>query len=141
MKSKTAIYIFKRDNWTETYEVHVSPTDQVMRAHVADVFKKLRIADPRRMEGWERTGGLVHPTNWTQGPFAYCFLVEKRLDGGYVSHEALHIAMAHERFIFRFGMSYGPECGEDEERLAYYLQACVSGIWEILYAHGHVKEY
>jgi hypothetical protein len=47
--------------------------------------------------------------------------------------------MAHERFVIRYGMDYGPQIGEDEERLAYYLTSSIKGVYNTLYENKHIR--
>ena len=107
-----------------------------MRKHI----EKIAESDgwPIPLEGWENTRGLVHPIFQYSGPFAYLFIAEDGLGAGIVAHECLHVTMAHERWVLRFGMNYGEGIGEDEERLAYFLTKCIKGVYDVLYEHKHI---
>jgi hypothetical protein len=138
MNSKAAVYIMRRDGWCDYFELHVSPTSAIMREHAEEVASRDGWTVPS--VGWDTTRGMVHPMLSLDGPFAYLFLAEDYLGAGVVSHECLHVAMAHERFVLRFGMAYGDQIGEDEERLAYFLTDTVKGVYNTLYEHGHIKQ-
>ena len=142
-KSKTVVYKMRRDGWLDYFELHISPTAQAMRMHAEAIYRKIEKPIP---EGWANTLGLVLPLScsvdgYFDGLFAFCFLNEASLGVGVVSHECLHVAMAHERFVMRFGMDYGDGkgCLEDEERLAYFLTDTVKGVYNTLYDNGHIK--
>lgn len=134
---KTKVYEMRRDGWTSYFELHVSPNPGSMRRHIAEEFKKNSFPLPGG--GVHDTVGLVQPINPKSGLFAICFLNEERLGAGVVAHECLHVALAHERFVIHFGMNYGGQCEEHEERLAYFLTDCVKGVYDSLYEHGHIK--
>jgi hypothetical protein len=68
------------------------------------------------------------------------FVAEDGLGVGIIAHECLHVAMAHERFVLCYGMNYGPQIDEDEERLAYFLTSTVRGVYDMLYEHEHIKQ-
>ena len=137
-KAYPCVYKMQRDGWLDHFEMHVSKTSEDMRSHIAKLFKEWGCDIP--IDGWAETRGLVHPVQPIEGPFAYLFLAEDALGVGVVAHECLHVATSHERFVLRFGMNYGDNIGEDEERLAYFLTSCVSGVYDTLYEHGHIKE-
>lgn len=136
-KSKTAVYIMRRDGWNDYFEMHVSPNAHAMRMHAEAIAKRDGWTVPS--EGWAETRGMVHPMQSIEGPFAYLFLNEDSLGSGIVAHECLHVAMAHERFVIRYGMDYGPQIGEDEERLAYYLTSSIKGVYNTLYENKHIR--
>lgn len=145
MKSKTAVYTMRRDGWRDYFELHVSPTAQAMRMHAEAIYRKVQHPLP---EGWIDTLGLVLPMFRASGGigdglFAFCFLNEANLGAGLVSHECLHVSMAHERFVLQFGMNYGDGFVggtiADEERLAYFLTDTVKGVYNTLYDNGHIK--
>jgi len=134
----TKIYTMKRDGWNDYFEMHVSKTDILMRKQAEKIAKRDGWAIPS--DGWQDTRGMVHPMSTISGPFAYLFLSEGSLGVGVVAHECLHIATSHERFVFRYGMDYGEQIGEDEERLAYFLSSCIKGVYKTLRENGHIKE-
>jgi hypothetical protein len=126
----------RRDGWNCYFELHVSKNARTMRKHIEKVSQVDGWNIPT--EEWENTRGLVHPIFAYTGPFAYLFIAEDGLGAGIVAHECLHVAMAHERLVLRFGMNYGPEIGEDEERLAYFLTKCIKGVYDVLYENKHI---
>jgi len=138
MGRKVAVYEMRRDGWRSYFELHVHPTVKSMRKTLAE--------DPFfNSDGLDTTDGCVCPvstmdtkTGERDGLFAYMHLNEEHLGVGIVSHECLHVALAHERMTM-FGMRYGDECGKDEERLAYLLTDIIRGVYDILYEHGHIK--
>lgn len=138
MKSKTCVYEMRRDGWTDYFELHVSPNAQAMRQHIIAEFGKYGF--PVDADRYQETHGLVRPILSPDGIFALCFLHEGMLGAGVVAHECLHVAMAHERFVLRFGMAYGSDIGTDEERLAYFLTDTVKGVYNTLYENGHIKQ-
>jgi len=137
MARKTAVYTMRRDGWNDYFEMHVSPTDKLMRNHAEEIAK--RDGWGIQLEGWNETQGLVHPMSSISGPFAYMFLSEDSLREDIVAHECLHIATSHERFVLRFGMDYGPQIGADEERLAYFMTSVIRGVYDILHEYKHIK--
>lgn len=134
---RTTIYEMRRDGWNDFFELHISKTDKDMRRHIEEVAKKEYWLDT--VLPLDRTLGLVHPFISTEPCFAYCFLSEEHLGTKIVAHECLHVAMAHERFVFCYGMDYGDECGPHEERLAYYFGEALDGVYATLIEHGHCK--
>ena len=134
----TKIYTIHREGWNEYFELHVSRNTKIMRAHIEELAKD---------QGWSEaakdlkdTEGMVHPVISNEDLFALLFLSQEHLGVGVVAHECLHVAMAHERFILRFGMEYGDglENLEHEERLAYFLTHCIRGVYNALYENGHI---
>jgi len=83
---------------------------------------------------------VINPTTGKRdGLFAYMHLNEEHLGVGVIAHECLHVAFAHERMIM-FDCSYGADCGQDEERLAYLLTDIIRGVYDVLYKNGHIKK-
>jgi hypothetical protein len=134
---KPKIYVMRREGWNDCFLLHIFKDSKSMRKYIVDLAKKEGWTVPT--DGWDETRGMVHPMITTDNVYAYMFLAEDSLGVGVVSHESLHVAMAHERYVLRFGMSYGPEVGSDEERLAYYLTSVTRGVYSILYENGHIK--
>lgn len=134
---KTVVYEMRRDGWLDYFEMHVSPNSKEMRSYIEFIAKRGGWEVPA--DKWEETRGMVHPMHSVAGPFAYLFLAEDYLGVGVISHECLHIAMAHERWVLRFGMGYGVEIGDDEERLGYFLSSAVRGVYNTLYENKHIK--
>jgi hypothetical protein len=138
---KTAVYTMKRDGWNDFFELHVCPNSKSLKVYAERFYKYNGWVLPE--EGLCGTLGLVHPEIEPKinKPYAHVFLSKENIGVGIVTHEALHLAMAHERFILRFGMNYGDgiENLDDEERLAYYLTSAIRGIYDILYDNGHIK--
>jgi len=134
---QTKMYKVERAGWTSYFDLFVSPSAKAMRAYIKKYFEAHNFLIPRV----DDTLGLVQPIQSKDGMFAACFLNENNLGVGTVAHECLHIAMAHERFVSRFGMDYGDgDSGlDDEERLAYLLTDTVSGVYNVLYDNGHIK--
>jgi len=131
----TSIYIMSKDDWLETWELHVSKTAKIMRKHI----KEFSLSSWGIIEtDLDDVLGMVHPVISPNECFAYCFLSEEDLGAGVVAHECGHVAFAHERLI-RFGMCYGNECNNNEERLLHYMTECLKGTYNILYDHGHIK--
>jgi len=139
------MYTLQRDGWTDFIHLFVDKTAKAMRRRIA----KRSVADKWKpihtLESLKDTLGLVQPiiSIDPSQPYAEVFLNEENLGVGIVAHECLHVAMAHERFVSRFAMNYGPGEGggslEDEERLAYYLTSVVKGVYNVLYDNGHCK--
>ncbi len=138
MKTKTVVYEMRRDGWRDYFELHVSPTASLMRKHAEEIAASDGWAVPA--DGWSDTMGMVHPVLSLDGPFAYLFLSEEALGVGVVAHECLHVATSRERFVNRYGMNYGDQIGEDEERLAYFLTSVIRGVYTTLYEHGHIAK-
>lgn len=141
MSKNTKIYIMKKDNYTDHYEMHVSKNVKIMREHIKDIYKENKWVIKYYID---EVKGLVSPiisnNSVNNHPYCYLFLNEDDLGVGTVAHECLHISMTHERFINRFKMNYGLQIGEDEERLAYYLTDVVKGVYNVLYENKHIKE-
>lgn len=93
------------------------------------------------------TCGLVQATNvrefpsegkqsWCSDHFATMFLNDEDLHRNkaeIVSHEALHCALAHERFVQHYSMDYSSSTDmEHEERLCYTHGRIVKGIYDAL---------
>jgi hypothetical protein len=136
---KTAVYDMRRDGWNDYFQLFVSPNAKAMRRLIASKFAKWGC--PLPTDGWTETRGMFKPISSDDGSFGCMFLAEDGLGVSIVSHECLHAAMAHERFILRFGMNYGPQIGNDEERLCYFFDNCLSGVYATLRENGHVKAY
>lgn len=134
---KTSVYAIHRDGWRDYFELHVSQTAKFMRKHIEVLFGEWGC--PLPTDGWAETRGLVHPVESFSGPFAYMFIAEDGTGVGVIAHECLHVALAHERYVLRYGMDYGEEIGEDEERLAYFLTSAIRGVYNVLYDNGHIK--
>ncbi len=71
----------------------------------------------------------------------YCIgdvlLYKGKLGGGMLSHEMLHCALWHDRFVNRnINGTYGSECGEAEERMAYLLYEYVRKLYNKLFTIG-----
>ena len=140
MSKLTHVYDIHRDGWKDWFQLHVSKTKEIMQRHVKAMNKKYRwnIFDIDAKE-FNLVLGCVQPVYHSEGCFAIMFLNEQALGGGVVAHECLHVAMAHERHVLQFKMDYGPECGEDEERLAYYLTEVVKSVNNVIYDNGHAE--
>lgn len=135
MKKLTQVYYLHRDGWKDWFAVHVSKTKGIMQRHIKSMDRKYGWKID--MEGFEHTLACVQPVYHDQGCFAIMFLNEQYLGVGTVTHECLHVAMAHERHVLQFGMDYGSEIGEHEERLAYYLTEVVKSVYNMIYENHH----
>ena len=124
MKGPT-VYEIRRDGWFPFFEVRLSHTPLLMRSDIISYFSKFHLAPP---SGLDETAALVHSVVDTSGLFCILFLNRERLTPEILCHEALHIAMSHERHVLGFLMSYGPSCGENEERLAYFQGRVFAGL-------------
>lgn len=132
-------------NVSETFTLIVTPTVNELRNEIKRIFRKIE----RETGDLSSTAGMFSPTclyhnpkylgEFTSDMSGFMFLSEDMLGAGYVAHECLHAAMAHERQRVRFDMSYGSDCNDHEERLAYYLTYCVKAVWNTLIDNGHVK--
>ena len=138
MSNTTKIYKLSRSDWNDEFELHISKTAKTMRNHIIKVAKDKWGIIYKGDEFYD-TLGMVHPIVSTDNLFAYCFLNEENLGAGIVAHECGHLAMAHERFVLRFGMDYGKDCNEDEERMLHYMTSCIKGVYDILYKNKHIK--
>lgn len=128
----------------ERFTLIVTPTVKELRSEIKRVFRKIE----KETDNLERVAGMFSPScvysngkypgEFYADMFGYMFLAEEKLGAGYVAHECLHAAMAHERQRIRFDMAYGDDCNDHEERLAYYLTDCVRAVWNTLIDNGHV---
>lgn len=136
-------------NVSESFTLIVTPNVKKLRFEIEKAFEKWDRDEPEaNLDG---CAGMFSPAcTFEKGPydgtftsdvFGTMFLAEDHLGVGYVAHECLHAAMAHERQRIRFDMNYGNDCDDHEERLAYYLTYCVREVWNTLIENGHVKEY
>jgi hypothetical protein len=124
------VYKLKRNGWNEWFELRISKTAKAMRY---DIVRMGKSWDKRYHIGdFSDTLGMVHPVLSTGYCFAYCFLNEENLTPGIIAHECGHLSMARERFIIRFGMDYGDDCNEHEERMLGYMTSCIDGIYDVL---------
>jgi hypothetical protein len=129
----------RRAIWNDYWKMRVYKTLKAMQSDLFDEGIETNID----------TLALVHPScgyspkgeeTIFYGPmFATLYVCEERMGSELLCHESVHIAMAHERYIMRFGMKYGEDCDEDEERLAYYTGRVFRGIVETLREHGHME--
>ena len=133
----TKVYEMRRENWIDYFELHVSKTQKEMVAHVRKFYTKMKHPLP---DDLSVTLGLCSPvaTGIGSGPFAYLFCNEENTGVGVVAHECMHVAMARERFVNKFSMSYGEQCGPHEERLLYLFSDIVKGVYDTLYENKHI---
>jgi len=134
-----AIYDMRRDSWNDYWQMRVYKTLKAMRAELAEEVidsngDTLALVQPS--SGYTPKG---EETIFNGPMFATLYVCEERMGSELLCHEAVHIAMAHERHVMRFGMKYGGTCDEDEERLAYYIGRVFRGIVETLREHGHME--
>ncbi len=136
------VYEMRREGWKAYFELHVSTTPTAMKEHAAETYRNYGLELPSE---WEGTVGLVCPlmrldavSGRSEGLFALMFVNEERCGTEVLCHECLHMALAYERHVLLFGMGYGEFCGENEERLAYFLGKTMAGVVETLREHGHI---
>lgn len=134
MSESTKVYSLRKNDWNDTFELHLSKTAKIMRNHINKMMRE-KFGIKNHTESND-TLGMVHPVLSTGNVFAYCFLNEENLTPGVIAHECGHIAMAHERFVLRFKMNYGDDCNDDEERMLHYMTSCIDGIYEVLKEHN-----
>ncbi len=141
-KKENTVYVMRREGWKAHFEVHVSPSARTMREHVAEIYERYGLILPSELDS---TLGLVCPimrldsiSGASDGLFAVMFVNMENCGTEILCHECLHVALAHERHVLMFGMDYGPECGEHEERLAYFLGAAMAGVVATLRENGHI---
>ncbi len=142
-------YTIRPDSqFLDTFMLHISKTKKIMHSDISRWAKNN--AEPIDIDSC--VAGLVHTmpvhefagdnNGWYNICFAHMFLNEERLSHLTISHECLHVAMAHERYITHFDMMYGGCYDSDieaEERLAYYLGKSVDAVMEKLSNGGHWK--
>lgn len=126
---KPKIYEMRKDGWNDYWEIYVFATCKDMQRYLREHW----------IECESDTRALVHPVRGGGLIYAECYLNEEYLGSGLLSHEMVHVAMAHERKN-GFGMNYGPEIGNDEERLAYFQGDCMDGCVNTLRDNGHIKK-
>jgi len=147
-KESARYSIFPVSNISESFTLVVSPTEKEMRAEIRKHLRKTEhyskdmylettagMFSPASM--WEK--GSIYPGTFSSDIFGIMFLSENCICPGYITHECLHAAMAHERSRIRFDMAYGDDCGENEERLAYYTGYCVKAVTDVLIQNGHAQ--
>lgn len=129
-------YKLKKDSCDKYFDMYVFKNQKEM----------LKYFKANDIEAEPDCGGLVQPhfhivrddgEKYICCKWATVFLYEGNLGAGVVSHEALHLAMTHERTIVGFNMQYGDDCTEVEERLAYTLTEVVQSIYSVLFANKH----
>lgn len=117
--SKTKIFTHQSEGWKWNWVTHISSTRKEMLKHISST---LSVFGAREVES-RHTAALVHPMECcgsrAEGKcVAHAFFNEEDLTPRVIAHEAVHIGMAVERFINYFGMQYGEQIDEHEERLA-----------------------
>ena len=135
-----AIYDMHRDGWNDYWRMAVYKTNKAMLKGLADEGIKDFTAD---------TLALVHPSatythkdeygGFASDMFATLFVSQENMGSEVLCHESVHIALAHERYVLRYGMDYGDDCNPDEERLAYFTGKVFRGIVETLRRHKHME--
>jgi hypothetical protein len=134
-------YVMRRDGWLDYFVMKVYSTPSNLRHGVTRDGGE---PDPT-CEGLVQPNVLLYRDGtlgaFSSTMFATVYLCEPRLrlSPGYLAHECLHIAFAHERFILRYKMEYGPQCSAQEERLAYYHMDIVDGVTKTLRKGGHIR--
>lgn len=79
------------------------------------------------------TPRLIHdliPGELSSNMFGTMFLTLECISPEYVAHECLHAALTRERVRLQYSMGYRDM--DDEERLAYYLTACIKGVYVVI---------
>jgi hypothetical protein len=125
------------------FSLHVSSTRKEMNRHIEAYAKSTWNV----VEHEPLTAGLCQATairefppegkrRWYSDQFATVFLNDEDLKKNgteIVPHEALHCALAHERFVMHYSMDYS-SCDdmEHEERLCYTHGRIVVGIYKAL---------
>ena len=130
----TAVYDIRRPGWADYFQLHVSGTAEEM------YHRAKRIAKPLSFTGIsDDDAAMVLPiyTICSDGLIAHMMLCQEYLSHGIIAHECLHVGMARERFLLRFGMDYGDGLTplDNEERLAYYVGDIVELVTECLTGH------
>jgi hypothetical protein len=125
------------------FSLHICPTRKAMNSHIARWAKSIGNAVVHDAA----TAGLVRSTSirefpaegklcWYSDHFATVFLNHEDLrkhGAEIVAHEALHCALAHERFVQHYSMDYSSSTNmEHEERLCYTHGRIVIGIYRAL---------
>lgn len=133
------IYEMRRDDWDDYWRMAIYKNNK----ELLEGLKNEGIDD-----GTTDTLALVRPTasytregefgDFTSSMYATLFLSLDNMGTELLCHESVHIGMAHERFIERFKMRYGDQCGKDEERLAYFIGSVMRGIVETLRENKHI---
>jgi hypothetical protein len=136
--------------FTDYFDLVVCATQRSMNAYIG----KYSESHGMSIEHDARTAGLVQPTQirefpalddrrWYSSHYATMFVNEEQLCIEIVAHECLHLAMAHERFVYHFNMCYGDgdkDDIKDEERICYYHGRVVETVFKLLHKHGHFKK-
>jgi len=134
---KPAVYKMKREGWKYYFELHVSRTTKAMLAHCKELGREAPLDTLAQVSPFCRSN---IGTKDFDGLFAIMFVSEENLGVGLLAHECLHVAMAYERFVNGFKMCYGPQCGDDEERLAYLMTDAIKGVVNTLRDNGHLHD-
>ena len=127
------------DQWTDSFEVHVSHDRKTMLEHIREWSKKNR---RNVYEADEETIAICCPTTgktlagsdavWESSMFAALFFNQEELDVEVIIHECDHLAFARERFVARFKCDYGPQCSMHEERHAHLISKAADGVIKTL---------
>jgi hypothetical protein len=73
------------------------------------------------------------PGTFTSNAFATMYLNQEWMGVDLLSHECVHLALAHDRFVLRYRMYYGTQCGAAEEALAYYQGDALNSLIKLLF--------
>lgn len=65
------------------------------------------------------------------------FFYKGNIGAGLMAHEMLHCALWHDRIVNKSDGSYGLECNDKEERLAYTLTELVAKLNKRLWKSGY----
>lgn len=132
-----------RDEKPEYYEMHVSETRDEMQKHIEEFYKLRGFTCP----DYSETLGMVLAVSWIKAGgtdsnlIAVLFLNEQNLGMSIITHESVHLGLCFERYRNKIKRpAYGKSIGPSEERLAYIVGECASGIVNCLRGNGHYKE-
>lgn len=134
-KLRVKVIKMQKPGWNDWWELRVAKTQKEMMQDIRAYDKSIG----KEEEFFDDLLGRVSPifgfSSIENPKFAVMFLNEQNLTVDVISHECLHLAMAHERII-HFSMWYGDgfESLEDEERMGHYMTSCIRGIYATLIA-------
>ena len=141
-KLRVKVIKMQKPGWNDWWELRVAKTQKETQKEMQKDIAAYEEENCLPLSDATRVLGQVSPCTTISFDkdssslgmqFATMFLNQEDLSPGVIAHECLHLAMAHERFI-HFAMDYGSGDTDidDEERLAYYLTACIRGVYTTL---------
>jgi hypothetical protein len=134
------IYEMRRGTWNDYWRVAIYKNNAALKKGLK--AEGIVDATPDTLALVHSTASYTKKLEWgdfTSSMFATLFLSLDNMGTEILCHESVHIGMAHERFINRFKMEYGDQCGTNEERLAYYIGSVMRGLVETLRENGHIE--